>query len=72
MLKKKMEEEVNDPQNSNINRMLRDQLITISDLQVFKKEMIDEIKKLLWQNGVHPVKKWLKSHEVCRLHRFRN
>ena len=43
------------------------QILTTDDLREFKVEMLEEIKKLLWQNGVHPVKKWLKSPEVRKL-----
>ncbi len=43
------------------------QLITINDLQQFKKQLLEELllasKK---QTGVIP-KKWLKSHELRRL-----
>ena len=45
----------------------RDQLITIGDLESFKKELLEEIKILLESNlgGTH--KKWLKSPEVRTL-----
>lgn len=43
------------------------QIITSDDLREFKVELVDEIKKLLRQNGVQPVKKWLKSPDVRKL-----
>jgi len=33
----------------------------------FKVDLINEIEKLLRQNGIQPVKKWLKSKEVRKL-----
>lgn len=45
----------------------RDQLITIGDLEVFKTDLIDEIKKLLKQMTSGTAKKWLKSSEVKKL-----
>jgi hypothetical protein len=43
------------------------QILTTEDLHDFKIELIDEFKKLLRQNGIQPVKKWLKSPEVRKL-----
>ena len=42
-------------------------IITLEDLQNFKKELIEEIKILLSQRPATPIRKWLKSHEVRRL-----
>jgi hypothetical protein len=43
-------------------------IVTVEDLQNFKKELIQEIKKLLSErSATTPVRKWLKSHEVRRL-----
>jgi hypothetical protein len=43
-------------------------IVTIEDLQNFKKELLEEIKKLLIErSSLTPVRKWLKSHEVRRL-----
>lgn len=42
-------------------------IITLEDLQNFKKEMLEEIKILLGQKIAQPVRRWLKSHEVRRL-----
>jgi hypothetical protein len=43
------------------------QILTTDDLQLFKGELIEEFKKLLRQNGIQPVKKWLKSPEIRKL-----
>lgn len=50
-----------------INKLLREQLITIGDLLDFKKELLDGIKRLLEAQATKPVKKWLKSYEVEKL-----
>jgi hypothetical protein len=42
-------------------------IVTIEDLQNFKRELIEEIKILLAQRQTTPLRKWLKSHEVRRL-----
>jgi hypothetical protein len=42
-------------------------IITIEDLQEFKRELIEEIRGLLSQRQTAPQRKWLKSHEVRRL-----
>lgn len=47
-------------------RIIRDQLITVGDLQMFKKDLIAEIKSAL-ATAVSPAKKWLKSTEVKKL-----
>jgi hypothetical protein len=48
------------------------QLITTEDLEVFKADILQEIKDLLQQKGVTDGKpeqttKWLKSHQVQRM-----
>lgn len=43
------------------------QILTTEDLMEFKVDLISEIEKLLRQNGIQPVKKWLKSKEVRKL-----
>jgi len=48
-------------------RMIRPQILTTDDLREFKVELVHEIEKLLRQNGIQPVKKWLKSKEVRKL-----
>jgi hypothetical protein len=44
-------------------------VITLEDLQNFKKELIEEVKNLLAERSgaTIPVRKWLKSHEVRRM-----
>lgn len=42
-------------------------IVTLEDLQSFKKELIEEFKNILSQRHTTPVRKWLKSHEVRRL-----
>jgi hypothetical protein len=43
------------------------QILTTDDLREFKLDLIEEIKKLINQNGVQLQKKWLKSPEVRKL-----
>jgi predicted DNA-binding transcriptional regulator AlpA len=40
-----------------------DELVTITDLEIFKTQLIREIKSLFSKNG-RPIKRWLKSNEV--------
>lgn len=42
-------------------------IITPEDLQNFKKELLEDIKKLLNERQHTPVKKWLKSNEVRKI-----
>lgn len=42
-------------------------IITIEDLQDFKLELLEEIRKLLSQRQAAPAQRWLKSHQVRRL-----
>jgi hypothetical protein len=44
-----------------------DQLVTISDLEKFKSDLLLSIKNLLSENKAQPDKKWLKSYEVKKL-----
>jgi hypothetical protein len=48
-------------------RIYRDQLITVGDLERFKNDVIQEIKKLLKETPTISPKKWLKSTEVKKL-----
>jgi hypothetical protein len=48
-------------------RINRDQLITIGDLEVFKTDLIEQIKNLLQTKTEAASKKWLKSSEVKKL-----
>lgn len=43
------------------------ELITLSDLENLKKEILSEIKKMLSGHRDEPEKKWLKSKEIQQL-----
>jgi hypothetical protein len=43
------------------------EIITTSDLQLFKIELIDSIKQIIKENSGQPSKKWLKSYEVRKV-----
>lgn len=42
-------------------------VVTTEDLLVFKKDLLEDFKKLLNEKHGQPVRKWLKSHEVRRI-----
>ena len=42
-------------------------IVTLEDLQEFRRQLMEELKQLLSQRQTTPVRKWLKSHEVRRL-----
>lgn len=49
-------------------KLYRNQLITIEDLQIFKVELLNEIKELLKGGAVPQAsKEWLKSSEVRKM-----
>jgi hypothetical protein len=54
-------------ENFATQRMYAHQLITISDLAHFKKQLIDELVVVLKSQSSPPTKRWMKSHEVRRL-----
>jgi hypothetical protein len=39
-------------------------IVTLEDLEQFKKELLTEIEALMRRNGNAPQKKWLRSQEV--------
>jgi hypothetical protein len=43
------------------------QILTSDDLQEFKIELLDDIKRLLKEISGQPIKKWLKSYEVRKI-----
>jgi hemoglobin-like flavoprotein len=43
------------------------EIITTEDLQIFKNELLDDIKKLFNSKNDPTAKKWLKSYEVRQL-----
>jgi hypothetical protein len=45
----------------------RDQLITLGDLEIFKRELLEEIRNLLNARNSSAPKKWLRSAEVRKL-----
>lgn len=51
----------------NERRINRDQLLTVGDFEIFKDNLIQEIKNLLTNATTAPAKKWLKSSEVKKL-----
>lgn len=53
--------------NAESQRINRDQLITLGDLELFKTELIAEIRNLLKDSSTSTSKKWLKSSEVKKL-----
>jgi hypothetical protein len=48
-------------------RIYRDQLLTLEDLQDFKRQLIIEIRSLLKEQSGQPSKKWLKSKDVRKI-----
>jgi len=42
-------------------------IITTDDLQTFRIELLEDIKRLLKENSGQPGKKWLKSYEVQKV-----
>lgn len=49
------------------NRLYRDQLVTVGDLEKFKKELLDAINGLSAGNRPTSTKKWLKTWEVRKI-----
>src|SRR5690606_11176478 len=47
--------------------MNRDQLLTIGDLEDFRKALFDEIKNLLKETNGHHTKNWVRSSEVRKM-----
>jgi hypothetical protein len=45
----------------------REQLLTLNDLNDFKRQLLFEIKNLLKEFAGQPSKKWLKSKDVMKL-----
>jgi hypothetical protein len=45
----------------------REQLLTVDDLNDFKRQLLFEIKSLLKEFAGLPAKKWLKSKDVIKL-----
>lgn len=49
------------------NRVYRDQLVTLGDLQEFKEDLLVAIRTIMQNNAPLPTKRWLKSYEVKKL-----
>lgn len=48
-------------------RITKDELITVGDLENFRKAIVDEIKELLKSQGSPPPRQWLRSSEVRKI-----
>jgi len=48
-------------------RINRDQIVTIGDLELFKKSLVDELKILVQSVAGNGEKKWLRSSEVRKM-----
>lgn len=52
--------------------IFRDQLVTLSDLEAFKTELLLAIKRLIEENKAGVGKKWMKTYEVKALLKVSN
>src|SRR5690606_14846721 len=48
-------------------RMTKDQIVTVEDLEQFKKELIELFKGLIKEKPTSTTKQWLKTNEVRKL-----
>lgn len=53
--------------SENRSRMTKDQIVTVEDLEQFKKELIELFKGLIKEQSKPVTKQWLKSHEARKL-----
>ena len=53
-----------DNEEKQSQRINRDQIVTIGDLELFKKSLVDELKLLVQSVTGSGEKKWLRSSEV--------
>jgi hypothetical protein len=58
--------ENNSAANSNKNRMYREQLITMEDLNEFRTLLLNDLKEIIKTKPIQQ-KQWLKSNEVRKL-----
>lgn len=49
------------------DKIMAVEIITREDLDRFRKDLLEDIKRLLKRNSGQPTKKWLKSFEVRKL-----
>jgi len=52
---------------NNKEKIFREQLLTVEDLQLFKMELLVEMRSMLKGAGIQPFKQWLKSEEVRKM-----
>ena len=62
-----MEKTFRKPEDMYPQRIYAHQIVTIDDLQQFKKQLLDELFAALKSQTGALQKKWMKSHEVRRL-----
>jgi hypothetical protein len=48
-------------------KVFKDQLVTVADLEEFKEDLLLSLARLFRDNAAKTPKKWLKSHEVKSL-----
>lgn len=48
-------------------RINRDQIVTIGDLELFRKTLVDELKQIVQSLSTSDEKKWLRSSEVRKM-----
>jgi len=53
--------------NSTHKKSMASSIITTEDLQQFKREVLDEIRKLLTERPVEPAQRWLKSYQIRKI-----
>ncbi|WP_413670082.1 helix-turn-helix domain-containing protein [Mucilaginibacter sp. Mucisp86] len=53
--------------STNKKKELLQQLVTLDDLDIFKHELLADIKSLLKEYAGKPSKRWLKTEEVKKL-----
>ncbi len=53
--------------STNRKKELLQQLVTLDDLDIFKHELLSDIKGLLREHAGKPAKRWLKTEEVKKL-----
>ncbi|RAW01099.1 helix-turn-helix domain-containing protein [Pseudochryseolinea flava] len=53
--------------NNEKQRIRRDELVTIGDLELFKQELVSALKQLLNNGQGTQIKPWLRSSEVRKM-----
>jgi hypothetical protein len=51
----------------NASLLNRDQLLTVGDLEAFKRQLFEELRKLLQETPTHEDKQWLRSADVRKM-----